>query len=79
MIRQEILILSSSLNSKNTCQLLDINNIYDFVENFNPDDFIEQKKCQLKFQLQHYKHNVFSSRSTRLVNNFLFMSDIENY
>lgn len=58
MIRQEILIFSSSLNSKNTCQSLDLNNISDFVEKFYLDDFIEQKKCQLKFQLQHYKHNM---------------------
>ena len=56
----ELLVLSSSLDLANGFKSFNIDNICKLAEKFYPQDFTEQEKIQLRFQLQHYKHDVLS-------------------
>jgi len=50
----ELLMLSATLDSKNTYKLFSIEDIYRFVDKFYLENFLDQKKIHLRFQLQHY-------------------------
>uniref|UniRef100_A0A2N9HA84 TTF-type domain-containing protein n=1 Tax=Fagus sylvatica TaxID=28930 RepID=A0A2N9HA84_FAGSY len=54
----ELLNLSSALNPKNAYKSFNIDNICKLVEKFYPQDFTEQEKTLLRFQLQHYEFDV---------------------
>ena len=57
-ITADLLTLSSTLNPKDAFRSFKIDDICNFVENYYPQDFIEQEICLLKRQLQHYELDV---------------------
>ena len=54
----ELLNLSSSLDPKSAYNSLKIDDICTLVEKFYPQDFTEQERIRLKFQLQHFELDV---------------------
>ena len=56
----ELLVLSSSLDPADGFKSFNIDSICNLAEKFYPRDFAEQEKMQLRFQLQHYKHDALS-------------------
>jgi hypothetical protein len=65
----KLLILSAALSSKDTYKSFKIDDIYNLVEKFYPEDFTEQEKISLRFQLHRYqfdvpKHLDFQNMST---------------
>jgi hypothetical protein len=65
----KLFILSAVLSSKDAYKSFKIDNICNLVEKFFPEDFIEQEKISLRFQLHHYqfdvpKHSYFHNMST---------------
>ena len=57
-ITTDLLTLSSTLNPKDAFRSFKIGDICNLVENYYPQDFIEQEICLLKRQLQHYELDV---------------------
>ncbi|KAG2713184.1 hypothetical protein I3760_04G164300 [Carya illinoinensis] len=51
----ELLILSTTLNSKGVYKLFNIDDIYKLVEKFYPQDFTKKEKFLLRIQLQDYE------------------------
>jgi hypothetical protein len=65
----ELLILSVALSPKDAYKSFKIDDICNLVEKFYPEDFTEQEKISLRFQLHHYqfdvpKHSDFQNMST---------------
>ena len=56
----ELLTLSSALDPNDAYKSFNIDDIYCRVKKYYPLDFTEQKKINLKFQLQYYKLNVLN-------------------
>ena len=54
----QLLILSSSLDPRNGCMSFKIDDHCILVNQFYPQDFNDQEKIHLKFQLQHYECDV---------------------
>jgi hypothetical protein len=54
----ELLILSAALSHKNAYKSFKIDDICNLVEKFYPQDFIDQEKMNLIFQLYHYQLDV---------------------
>jgi glycine cleavage system regulatory protein len=54
----ELLKLSTTLDPKNNYKLLCVEDICLLVDKFYPEDFSDQEKTHLRFQLQHYKLDV---------------------
>ncbi|XP_077215543.1 uncharacterized protein LOC143850131 [Tasmannia lanceolata] len=54
----EVLILSSTLDPKDAYKSFKIEDICNFVEKFYPQDFSEEEKIHLRFQLQHYELDI---------------------
>jgi hypothetical protein len=65
----ELLSLSAALSPQDAYKSFKIDDICSLVEKFYPQDFIEQEKIILRFQLDHYKldvskHSDFQNMST---------------
>ncbi|XP_034914486.1 uncharacterized protein [Populus alba] len=56
----ELLKLSTALDPRNSYKLFNIEDICLLVDKFYPEDFSDQKKIHLRFQLQHYELDVDS-------------------
>ncbi|KAG9454604.1 hypothetical protein H6P81_007508 [Aristolochia fimbriata] len=54
----DLLILSAALDPQDRYKSFNINNICELVDKFYPDDFTEQEKYHLKYELQHYELDV---------------------
>jgi len=54
----ELFKLSTALNPRNSYKLFNVENICLLVDKFYPDDFSDQEKIYLRFQLQHYELDV---------------------
>ncbi|KAG9446816.1 hypothetical protein H6P81_012944 [Aristolochia fimbriata] len=54
----DLLILSAVLDPQDRYKSFNINNICELVDKFYPDDFTEQEKYHLKYELQHYELDV---------------------
>ncbi|XP_028118402.1 uncharacterized protein LOC114315969 [Camellia sinensis] len=54
----ELLILSSALDPRDDYSLFKIEDICKLANQFYPNDFIEQEKIHLKFQLQNYEIDI---------------------
>jgi glycine cleavage system regulatory protein len=54
----ELLKLSTTLDPKNNYKLFCVEDICLLVDKFYPEDFSNQEKTHLRFQLQHYKLDV---------------------
>ena len=54
----EVLKLSTTLDHKNNYKLFSVEDICLLVDKFYPEDFSDQEKTHLRFQLQHYKLDV---------------------
>ena len=54
----ELLTLSSTLDLRDAYKSFNIDDICSLVEKFYPEDFTEQERLLLKFQLQHYHLDV---------------------
>jgi len=54
----ELLKLSTALDHKNNYKLFSVEDICLLVDKFYPEDFSDQEKTHLRFQLQHYKLDV---------------------
>ena len=54
----ELLKLSTTLYPKNNYKLFCVEDICLLVDKFYPEDFSDQEKTHLRFQLQHYKLDV---------------------
>jgi hypothetical protein len=50
--------LSTTLDPKNNYKLLSVEDICLLVDKFYPEDFSDQEKTHLRFQLQHYELDV---------------------
>jgi hypothetical protein len=50
----ELFMWSATLDSKNTYKLFSVEDICRFVDKFFLENFSDQKKIHLRFQLQHY-------------------------
>jgi hypothetical protein len=50
----ELFMWSATLDSKNTYKLFSVEDICRFVDKFYLENFSDQKKIHLRFQLQHY-------------------------
>ncbi|GAV78821.1 LOW QUALITY PROTEIN: hypothetical protein CFOL_v3_22286, partial [Cephalotus follicularis] len=55
----ELLILSSSLNSKDSFKSFSVDKICSLVSKFYPEDFTEQEQIRLPYELQHYAVDFF--------------------
>jgi hypothetical protein len=51
----ELFKLSTTLDPKNSYKLLSVEDIRLLVGKFYPEDFSDQEKIHLRFQLQHYE------------------------
>ena len=61
--------LSLALDPRNNFKAFSVEDIYRLVKKFYPEDFTEQEKIQLEYQLKHYKSDVSpDSKSTKLLN-----------
>jgi len=54
----ELLKLSTALDPRNSYKLFNVEDICLLVDKFYPEDFSEQEKIHLRFQLQHYELDV---------------------
>ncbi|XP_077215547.1 uncharacterized protein LOC143850140 [Tasmannia lanceolata] len=54
----EVLILSSTLDPKDAYKSFKIEDLCNLVEKFYPQDFSEEEKIHLRFQLQHYELDI---------------------
>ena len=54
----ELLKLSAALDPKNNYKLFSVEDICLLVDKFYPEDFSDQEKTHLRFQLQHYELDV---------------------
>jgi hypothetical protein len=54
----ELLKLSTTLDPKNNYKLFSVEDICLLVDKFYPEDFSDQEKTHLRFQLQHYELDV---------------------
>jgi hypothetical protein len=54
----ELLKLSTALDPKNNYKLFSVEDICLLVDKFYPEDFSDQEKTHLRFQLQHYELDV---------------------
>ncbi|KAG9458134.1 hypothetical protein H6P81_002642 [Aristolochia fimbriata] len=54
----DLLILSTALDPQDRYKFFNINNICELVDKFYLDDFTEQEKHHLKYELQHYELDV---------------------
>ncbi|KAJ9132865.1 hypothetical protein P3X46_033691, partial [Hevea brasiliensis] len=56
----ELLIFSVALDPRDTFKSFKVDDIYSFVEKFYHQDFSDQEKLHLRFQLQHYELDVLN-------------------
>ncbi|KAF8412858.1 hypothetical protein HHK36_000830 [Tetracentron sinense] len=54
----KLLVLSSTLDPGDSYKSFKIDDICKLVDKFYPQDFTEQEKIYLRYQLQHYEHDV---------------------
>ena len=54
----ELLKLSTTLDPRNSYKLFNVEDICLLVNKFYPEDFPDQEKIHLRFQLQHYEVDV---------------------
>ncbi|PPR92804.1 hypothetical protein GOBAR_AA27869 [Gossypium barbadense] len=57
----ELLTLTTTLDPKEFFKLFDINKICSLVNKFYPEDFSQQEKEPLPYELKHYELDVFST------------------
>ncbi|XP_052304992.1 uncharacterized protein LOC18095741 [Populus trichocarpa] len=57
----ELLKLSTTLDPRNSYKLFNVEDICLLVDKFYPEDFSDQEKIHLRFQLQHYEVDVDSA------------------
>ena len=54
----ELLVLCSALDPRDDYKSFNIDNICKLVERFYPEDFSEQEKLHLRFQLEHFELDI---------------------
>ncbi|KAH1122385.1 hypothetical protein J1N35_005545 [Gossypium stocksii] len=57
----ELLVLSLALDTRDNYKAFRVEDIYKFMNDFNPEDFTKQEMLHMKIQLEHFQLDAYQS------------------